>query len=167
MFTIVGVLFFLAGCIPLYRALQNTSGRSEAEVRSSLRRPGLLVAADAAMIVLFVLFVLFGSVFTDLLWFRNLGYDQRYWTLLSTKVVLFVIGVLVGFACIFTFLKIASSKTAGKNSAYMLIVSVVTALIMGTGLSVMWHKTLLFFGRVGSAILDPVFGCRSETGSAP
>ena len=55
------------------------------------RRPGALLLTLIILGVLVVLFVLFAMVYTEVLWFNQLGYQNVFWTEHFTKAILFVL----------------------------------------------------------------------------
>src|SRR5699024_12745374 len=55
------------------------------------RRPGALLLTLIILGVLGALFVLFSMVYTDVLWFNQIGYQRVFWSEYSTKAILFIV----------------------------------------------------------------------------
>src|SRR5699024_11210975 len=61
------------------------------------RRPGALLLTLIILGVLVALFVLFSMVYTEVLWFNQIGYQRVFWTEYITKAILFIVaGAVMG-----------------------------------------------------------------------
>ncbi|TFI19607.1 hypothetical protein E4A41_14475, partial [Micrococcus endophyticus] len=57
-------------------------------------RPSALVLTVIAVAILVGLFVLFTNVYTEVLWFSQLGFTEVFWTEVLAKAALFLLGAL-------------------------------------------------------------------------
>jgi len=141
------------------------------------RRPGALLLTLIILGVLVALFVLFTMVYTEVLWFNQLGYQQVFWIENVTKAILFVVaGVLMA---VVTWLALhLAYKHRPKNLAGQLrrnveqyqrqldpirrLVFVGAPILIGffAGTAAMngWEQVLLFFNQVPYGMEDPEFG---------
>ena len=68
-------------------------------VRPAPSRPGLLIPVVGTVIVLVVLLLIGTGIYTDVLWFREVGFGEVYSTVLRTRLLLFaVFGLLMAAA---------------------------------------------------------------------
>ena len=132
------------------------------------------IAIAVAAIVVFSLFVFGRGVYTDLLWFDNLGYRGIFVKVLTTRITLFVIGaismaVLAG-ASIFAANRLSRGRMAlplpddllGFMARALASISVgviaVLAVIFGTVMAARWEIFLRFSNAAPFGQVDPVFG---------
>lgn len=158
-----------------------SGGSSDGDARSSggagSRRPGALLLTLIILGVLVALFVLFTMVYTEVLWFNHLGYQQVFWTEYTTKAILFVAAGLVMAAITWLALHLAY-KYRPKNLAGQLrrnveqyqkqlepirrLVFIGAPILIGffAGTAAMngWEQVLLFFNQVPYGMEDPEFG---------
>ena len=141
------------------------------------RRPGALLLTLIILGVLVALFVLFTMVYTEVLWFNQLGYQQVFWIENVTKAILFVIaGVLMA---VVTWLALhLAYKYRPKNLAGQLRQNVeqyqkqlepirrlvfigapiLIGFFAGTAAMNAWEDVLLFLNQVPYGTGDPEFG---------
>ena len=132
------------------------------------------IAFAVVAIVLFSLFVFGRSVFTDWLWFDNLGYRGIFVKVLMTRITLFAVGtatmtVLAG-ASIFAASRLSRGRIAlplpddllGFMSRALTSISVgvvaVLAVIFGTIMASRWEVFLRFSNAAPFGQVEPVFG---------
>ena len=132
------------------------------------------IAFAVVAIVLFSLFVFGRSVFTDWLWFDNLGYRGIFVKVLMTRITLFAVGtvtmaVLAG-ASIFAASRLSRGRIAlplpddllGFMSRALTSISAgvvaVMAVIFGTIMSSRWEVFLRFSNASPFEQIEPVFG---------
>lgn len=141
------------------------------------RRPGALLLTLIILGVLVALFVLFAMVYTEVLWFNQLGYQQVFWTEYITKAILFVVAGL--FMAAITWLSLyLAHKHRPKNLSGQLrnnvqqyqkqlepirrLVFIGAPILIGffAGTAAMngWEQVLLFFNQVPYGTEDPEFG---------
>ena len=132
------------------------------------------IAYAVVIIVLFSLFVFGRSVFTDWLWFDNLGYRGIFVKVLTTRITLFVIGAVatavLASASIFAASRISRGRIslplpddllAFMNRALISIsagVVAVLALIFGSIMAARWEIFLRFSNAAPFGKTEPVFG---------
>src|SRR5262245_65089959 len=67
----------------------------------SYRRPRALVPTLVVLAVLFILFQFFTGIWTDVLWYRSVGFSQVFTTQLTTRLILFFLfGLLMAGAIV-------------------------------------------------------------------
>lgn len=114
------------------------------------------------------------TLFTDILWFREVGYPQAFWVPVVSRVTLgFVVG-LVFFVFVFVNLRLTAaslgrftslfqplnipSESMGKRARLaFLIVSVTLAVLAGFGSSSYWMVVQQFLHRAPGGAKDPLF----------
>lgn len=155
------------------------SGDNDGEGRQGAgsRRPGALLLTLIIVGVLVALFVLFAMVYTEVLWFNQLGYQKVFWTEHITKAILFVVAGVVMAVVTWLALHLAH-KHRPKNLAGQLrqnveqyqkqlepirrLVFIGAPILIGffAGTAAMngWEQVLLFFNQVPYGMEDPEFG---------
>ncbi|MEW6228120.1 MAG: UPF0182 family protein, partial [Bacillota bacterium] len=114
------------------------------------------------------------TVFTDVLWFRELGYLQAFWVPIVSRAVL---GLLIGvlffaffygnlslagrslgrFSSLFEPLNVSPHVTRGRARSIFLLASVAVAVFAGLGGSSYWMVVQKFLHRAAAGVRDPVF----------
>ncbi|HYY12062.1 MAG TPA: UPF0182 family protein, partial [Kineosporiaceae bacterium] len=142
------------------------------------RRRGALVPTLVVLGVLVVLALVLAGVWTDVLWYSQLGYVSVYRTQVLTQVLLFVLGaVLMGgavFACLLlayrsrpVYVPIAGDPSGIERyreaveplrRLVVLAVPVVLGLFAGSAFSQQWQTVLLWWNGVDFGRDDPQFG---------
>ncbi len=125
------------------------------------------------VLLLFILLNIFKGIYTEWLWFDNLGYSSVYTTILKTKVLVFFVAA-VTFGLLFLGNLLLATRLAPKTEAHFWPWGIVRQLrriiklnvILGTTvLSIMfglvaqgnWQVLLRFFNAQPFGITDPVF----------
>jgi uncharacterized protein len=141
-------------------------------------RSRLLLPVAAILAVLVLLFLVFTSVWTDLLWYRSVGFSAVYTTQLQTKVLLFLgagllVALAVGANMIIAYRTRPPYHTLSMEQQslerYRLAVEPYRKLIVVIGLGVLglltgssaagqWRLWLAFTHRTPFGIKDPQFG---------
>lgn len=102
------------------------------------------------------------NIYVDVLWFRELGQETRYWVEFWTKFKLFWAGFLASFIFFLLNIRLTRMKLPKEvelpytSIAYAL--SFVPALIIGLLCRELWLKYLLYANQVPFADFDPIFG---------
>ncbi len=144
------------------------------------RRIGLLWLL-AAIPVLVVLLSILARVWTDVLWFQEVGFTQVYWTRIVAQVLTGLAGGVLFFAVFAVNLLLAwhfSPKTLlrgdldsenpvlevverieGRSVRWILLgISVFLAFFFALNAGGAWQDVLLFLNRVDFGFKDPIFG---------
>ncbi|MCG6535632.1 MAG: UPF0182 family protein, partial [Syntrophales bacterium LBB04] len=109
------------------------------------------------------------GIYTDFLWFQDVGYTARFWKLILVKVSLFSIGGLV--AALFGSVSVLTWNRyfAQANPEFMghpgrrlivkggMLVQVGAFIVFGLGASVYWNELLLYANAVPFGKAEPVF----------
>ena len=155
----------------------NGDGDSTQELYQFFGQIGTLakwIAYAVVAVVLFSLFIFGRSVFTDLLWFENLGYRDIFLKVLMTRISLFAIGAVamavVAGASVFAASRLSRGRVAlalpddllsFMGRALLSIsagVVAVLAVIFGTIMAARWEIFLRFSNAAPFGQAEPVFG---------
>lgn len=140
-------------------------------------RPSALVLTIVSVAILVGLFVLFTNVYTDVLWFSQVGYEDVFWTEVLTKAALFLIGALLMGSAVWLAMRLAwrhrrqdapadardSLSRAQRQLEPMrrlvfLAVPVILGLFAGSAAMNGWTTVQLFLHQVPYGQTDPEFG---------
>ncbi len=145
------------------------------------RLPGRGGAFGPTVVVLLVLagvVVALAEVWTDVLWFAQLGYTRVFWTEWLVRAALFALGFLlmgvtVGLNTLFAYrarrtyvpvgatdrnLEMYRQQLAPLRRVVFLAIVGFTGLFMGASLAGQWRTVLLWLNRVAFDVSDPHFG---------
>ena len=142
------------------------------------RIPILRWAIPIGVIVgLWILVAVSAGIFTDWLWFSDLGYLSVYTTILSTRVILFVVGFVI-FLAIFSVNVYLAAKYSPKEAAPQATMNipaealawarrlvtvgiaagaVLLALVFGAAASGQWEVALRFANSETFGMIDPIY----------
>ncbi|WP_104109262.1 MULTISPECIES: UPF0182 family protein [unclassified Arthrobacter] len=135
--------------------------------------PTIIVVAALVVAVL-----IFSGVYTELLWFNQVGYSEVFWTERIAKILIFIAGFLIMALAVYFSIRAAykARPIYAPDSAHednlnryqlqlepirrvvMLGVPIVFGLFAGTAAMAQWEKVLLFLYRVPFGSTDPEFG---------
>ena len=135
---------------------------------------GKWIILIAAIAILLVLASFARSIYTDFLWYGELGFRGIYIKVLTTRIVLFAVGFVVTAILLALSLILINRKTSGPGglpipedlakiaNRLVLIVSiiaiVVIGLIMGSFFSSKWELFLRFTNAASFGVTDPLYG---------
>ncbi len=156
MFTAIAVLLLAAGLIPLLLTLAN---RERVNFHHFVRRLKISSAVLAGVILLLVAFNIFAHLYTEYLWFSQLGYSDRYVLEIGAQAALCVIGGLIAF--LFLWVNVRHSlKHRGMSAPGWIAaaVALLPALLVGAWSAGLWERLLLFLNQAPSEVSDPIFG---------
>lgn len=149
---VVCLVFFL----PAFRA----AGRRE-YVKAALKALSGIVVYKAVY--------LSEDIYTEFLWFQEVGYTQRYWKLIFLKVILFTAGGLVAAFCgsitvlVWNhFFRKAKPEYARQTAGSLmlkggLVAQLFAFIVFGLGVSAYWNEWLLYQNAVLFGKTEPVF----------
>ncbi len=123
-------------------------------VRGVQRRAVGTVVAGSAVLCSTALFFWGLDILGELLWFKALGYGNRFWTLFVAQVLLFLCGAAYGFAV--TWLCVPGERD--KKSRSRPIFGGVGAVMGGFWILDSWDVVLPFVYQAPSGRTDPLFG---------
>ncbi|MFP4117550.1 MAG: UPF0182 family protein [Candidatus Woesearchaeota archaeon] len=116
---------------------------------------------SALILVLLLLFFTgtISRIFTDLLWFRNIGLESVFTIEIFSRIGLLVSGALLFFAIVASNLYLAKKNHSESKSAFypMLAVLGFFSLMAGLVVSESWLDILRFFSMEEFGIIDPIF----------
>ncbi len=150
------------------RALRRLNGGNTVR-----RYIGLVIAA--VIVILVTSFRGIATLFTDILWFRAVGYPQAFWVPIASRAALGVAIAVVFFAFFYANLRVAGRSLGRFSSLFQppgipvqltekraglvfLLVSVVLAALAGLGGSSYWMVVQQFLHRAPGGVTDPLFG---------
>ena len=152
-------------------------GSSAARGRGRPGRPSALVLTIIAVAVLVGLFVVFTNVYTDVLWFSQLGFTEVFWTEVVAKAALFLIAGLGMALAVWLAIRTAwrhrpaDASAAARDSLsqaqrqlepirrlVFLGVPLVLGVFAGSTAMNGWNTVLLFLNQVPYGQADPEFG---------
>ncbi|MEE6273648.1 UPF0182 family membrane protein [Georgenia wangjunii] len=142
------------------------------------RRRGALVPTLVILGVLGVLLMIMAQLWTEVLWFQHLGFEQVLWTEWGTRAALFALGAIVMGGAVFAGLSLAyrtrpvyapvtpeqqnldryRESIEPLRRLVMIGAPVVLGLFAGTSLSGSWRTVLMWFNREPFGQTDPEFG---------
>ncbi|WP_427019017.1 UPF0182 family protein [Pseudarthrobacter sp. P1] len=141
------------------------------------RRRGALLPTVIVVAVLVIGFLFFANVYTDVLWYSQLGFLDVFWRENVAKGLTFFVGFLAMAAAVYVSLRVAyrarpvyapDNEMADNLNRYqaqlepvrrlvMVGVPVVFGLFAGTAAAAQWQKVLLFFFQEPFGQQDPQF----------
>ncbi|WP_394939054.1 UPF0182 family protein [Psychromicrobium sp. YIM B11713] len=152
-----------------------TSGQS---TTAPQRRRGALLPTLIILVLAVIAFVFFANVYTEILWFNQLGFQDVFWKTNISKGLIFLAAFALMFVAVFISIRIAYRSRpvyAPDNEAQsnlnryqqqlepvrkvmMIGVPLVFALFAGVAALGQWQKVLLFFYQQPFGQTDPQFG---------
>ena len=113
------------------------------------------------------------GIYTDYLWYSQLGYQDIFITVLMTKIILFIVGFIFAFALLFANLFYVNKKTTGSIEVPLpddligvirklviiacIVVSGIAAVILGSMIASKWELFLRFSNAAEFGITDPLY----------
>lgn len=155
-----------------------TSRPSPSPGRPALKKRSALVPTIIVVAALVVAVLIFSGIYTDFLWFNQLGFSTVFWTERLAKLLIFVAAFLIMAVAVFFSIRFAykarpvyapDNAMADNLNRYqlqlepvrrvvMLGVPVVFGLFAGTAAMAQWDKVMLFLYREPFGSTDPQFG---------
>lgn len=140
-------------------------------------RRGALTPTLIVVALVVVGFIFFANVWTDVLWYRQLGFIEVFITENLARIAIFVAGFAVMFAGVFFAIRIAyrsrpvyapdsdirdnlnryQAQLEPVRRVVMIGLPVLFGLFAGSAAASQWQKVLLFFNQVGFNKQDPQF----------
>ncbi|WP_246858570.1 UPF0182 family protein [Citricoccus sp. SGAir0253] len=141
------------------------------------RRPSALVLTVVVVAALVVLFMFFAGVYSDVLWYNQIGYSEVFWTEIRTRGTLFLVAGLVMAAAVWLSMWLAwrrrprnlHSQTRDTLAQYQrqlepmrrlvfIGIPVVIGFFAGSAAMNAWQDVLLFLNQQAYGKTDPEFG---------
>lgn len=144
----------------------------------AFRRPRLLVPVIIAVLLVVVLFLIFTTIWTDLLWYRAIGYASVFTTQVVTRVLLFVItgslmallvvgNVVIAYRTrpVYRPLSVEQQGLERYRAALephlklvLAVIGIAIAVFAGSSAAGQWRTWLMFANRQPFGTADPQFG---------
>lgn len=111
-----------------------------------------LTITGVAIGILILLFFWFMSFWGDKLWFDQMGYKERFWTVWLSKIGLFLAAFLGGGLLVYLL-----TYSVGHDSRYLRLIAVgAGAILSGLWWFPRWDLVLRFLNRVPTGITEPI-----------
>ena len=151
--------------------MTTTSAPNQATPNPLRRAIGITLAVIAVIVVAFFVFA---SLYSDWLWFDQLGFGSVLWTQWTARVVMFVVGFLAMAVPVFLAIQLAYrlrpvyARLSSQLDHYQEVVEPLRRLAMwgipvffgffaGFAASAQWETVWLWLNRVSTGDLDPQF----------
>ncbi len=158
MFFLIGVFLLALGAIPLALTIRKREELSHQDFLRRLRRSMIYLLTDLILLVSAALFLEF---YGEYLWFRNLGFSERFLDVLLTEGVLFLAGAAVSGLFLYGNLRYVLERFPPVMGRFPFFIGVgLIALFLGSSLAGEWEMILRFLYREASELRDPLFGRR-------
>jgi len=152
---LVGLIVVAAAVTPLVVVRIRKDRLPEAAFR---RRQRGAVAGLIAAVLFLIGFFVFVNLYTDYLWFRSLGFAQRFLRVLRFEVALYFSGFAAAFVFLFLIFRHAFGWVNGRLRRYgSLPLALGLSLLLGVWTSGLWPKVLLYLNQVRSEATEPIF----------
>ncbi|MBD3315781.1 MAG: UPF0182 family protein [Chitinivibrionales bacterium] len=153
-FWIVALIIIGVGSLPLLIAVGR--GADGGEPYQKRVRRGILILSGAIMVLIL------GSVFLhfygEYLWFKSLNYADRFWTVLATQWLLFLLGAVVAALFVIGNYAAVRSRTSAVPFRLSVYYALGVGVIFGLWSAAWWEEVLLYLNQVRSPVEDPVYG---------
>ena len=156
MFFLLGLLLLVLGAVPLFRAVR--AGREAEDPAAARRRVMSGVWVLAGAVFLLIAIRVFLAYYTEFFWFAGMDFQDRFWTEITVKIVLFFVGA--GSVFVFFVLNVLLGAPRGLGPMarrILLLAGGVLAILLGAQAAGFWEETLLYLNQSDSTTLDPVF----------
>lgn len=118
------------------------------------KKKKLNVIAGFVIGIFTIFFFWFMGFWGDALWFNNLGFEQRFWTVFGSNIILAIAGALIGW--LITYL--LTLYIPKKRKIILNIVRILGLFSGGVWGAMNWDVILSFWNGVSTNLHDPVFG---------
>ncbi|MDG5813691.1 UPF0182 family protein [Chitinispirillales bacterium ANBcel5] len=154
LFNVLSVLLLVIASIPLIKASLKKNISTD-EQKMLLQRGSLYLLAG--IVVVASLYFLLDFV-TEYFWFSQLGYSERFLTVIWTRLLLYFAGALFAGAFLYSNYAIVCSRFGLRRFGYGFYIIGFVALLLGFWPASLWNEFLLFINQVTSPVEDPIFG---------
>jgi hypothetical protein len=166
--TLVFIVWVALFSLPLLRiAFRVYSGYRQTGVSVWGRRPVLLaILLSLSGLISYFFLIYLMNAWTDLLWFRELKQEARFWTALKGEWGFFAVGFSAMFAVLAANIRIATrlafpeGRESTRKTFFLVFIAISAFLSLMTGsvTSRFWEIFLLYRNQTSFAVADPVFG---------
>ena len=123
-------------------------------ITGAQKRQTVKIYSGLAVAVLTSFFFWFMGFWGEALWYENLGYGNRYWTVFNSNAGFALAGALLGFISIYL-LTLAIPKEHKVIRGLTKILGIFIGAIWGVS---NWDIILKFWNGVSTGLLDPILG---------
>jgi len=125
------------------------------------------------LVPVFVVSWIAKGIYTDYLWYSNLGFEDIFLTVLTTKIILFVVGFIFVFALVLANLFYVNNKTTGPIEVALpddligairklivigcIVAASVLGIILGYMVASKWELFLRFSNAAAFGVTDPLY----------
>ena len=144
MYTILFIIFIAIAAFLIYRGI-NTG-------KKTLTATGIVLAALTLFMTWFLGF------WTEKLWFDELGYNDRFWTVWFAKIGLFLAAFIIGAVTIYL---LTFSIKQKRHFIIRYLAVILGALLSGIWLYTDWDIFLKYLFRVETSVADPILNLQT------
>ena len=154
MFVLIVIFLLFLGSIPLIRTIRRRERLDEEERRRRYRRSVFVLAGVITAVIIFAVIARF---LTELYWFEDLGFSDRYLSVFLLRLLLFVAGTAVTFAIVYFNLRRHFSVTLSEKAGIAaFLVAFPLSLIFGIWIQGGWEQVFFFVNRAQTEAVDPI-----------
>jgi len=131
--------------------------------RRAIGRSSIIISA--ALVAALTIFLVCLRIYTEVLWYIELGQVQRYWIVFWTRLSLFAAGFLLSLSFFHLHLRLTRAGLTPESNEKMrvpnwiyLAYGILVSISLGNSCSTWWDKVLLYLNRVSFGSKDPIFG---------
>jgi hypothetical protein len=154
MFVFIVIFLLFLGSIPLIRTIRRRDRLNEDERSRRYRRSVFVLTGVVAAVIIFAVIARF---LTELYWFEDLGFSDRYLSVFLLRLLLFAAGTAVTFGIVYFNMRrhftVTSIKKAGLAA---FLVAFPLSLIFGIWTQGGWEQVLFFVNRAQTEAVDPI-----------
>ncbi|MFO7933956.1 MAG: UPF0182 family protein [Bacteroidales bacterium] len=135
------IIFILLLALAVYLAVRGITKRKIASVYT-----GIIIA------ILTLFFFWFMGFWGEKLWYDQMGYNERFWTVWTSKLGLFLVAFLAGGLAVY----LLTFGHSGDKRYIRLIAAVTGALVSGLWWFGRWELFLSFVNRIDTGVTEPI-----------
>jgi hypothetical protein len=154
MFVIIVLVLLFLSAIPLIGTIRRRESIGDDARRRRYLRSFLYILAMLAVIIIYAVFARF---LTELYWFNDLGFEARYLSVFSFRLILFFAAAAVTF--LFAYLNFRGHfriTRVKRRGLIALLIAVPLAVLFGIWIQAGWERILFFVNKAGSDVTEPI-----------
>ncbi len=160
MFSFVSLFLIILGAIPLLNALRFIGKVHGTELKRRVARGVVILGVVVGAIILLGIAL---SVYTEALWFGQLGFAARFWKVIWVQVLVFAAAGVISFVFVWSIQRLARMPRSpyGRptgDGGWRIGFALAVGLLFGFAASQAWQSLLLALNAVDVNRPDPIFG---------
>ena len=122
------------------------------------KKPSRFHIALITIIVVVIILLILNSLYTDYLWFSEVGYESVFLKVLTTRIIIFLVSAIIFFLVIAINMYIAQQKQGvGLSLRLKLLILGIISLFFGLSYQGNWQTILSYINRTDFGLQDPIF----------